>query len=119
MGQRRGLASSDVIKLNKMYRCNGEKPKPPAQPQPGNNYNQGHGFGGTNLNWGLRPQLAASFFRQLVSYFFQRNPRQSDENFSDPQNSGYGYMGRNSGYNGYNGYNNGYNGPYGGYGFKK
>lgn len=124
MGQRRGLASTDVIKLNKMYKCNVQNPKPPARPQPGHNnvgVNQGNGFGGgANPNWGFYPLQAVSFLGQLVSYFFQRNPRQSDGYESNPRNNGYGFTGRNNGYE-FNGQNGRYrsNGPYGGYRFQK
>lgn len=125
MGQRMGLASTDLIKLNRMYKCNGHNTAPSTRPQHGqNNYNnygaaQGNGFVGTN--WGYYPQQAASFLRQLVSYFFQRNPRQGDDYNTNSQNDGYGFSrGQSNGY-GFNGQNdrNGFNGPYGGYGFQK
>lgn len=113
MGQRRGLASTDTIKLNRMYKCHGQKPTAEHKPQPGQTNvgtNQGSGFGGSN--WGFYPQQAASFIRQLASYFFQRNPRQGDEYSSSAQNDEYGFNGQNGRY-GFNGPS----GPYGGYGF--
>lgn len=120
MGQRRGLASTDIIKLNKMYKCNGQTPsRPQPQPQPGlgsfgTNQGTGFGFGGASSNWGGQ---ATNFLRQLVSYFFQRSPRQSDAYGS---NDGYGFTGRNN--NGYGSNGQVFNRPHyggGGYGFQK
>lgn len=126
MGQRKGLASSDLIRLNRMYKCNGQNSAPSTRPQQGQNIfgaGQGSGFVGANQNqnWGYYPQQAASFLRQLVSYFFQRSPRQGDDYNS--QNNGYGFArSQNNGY-GFNGQNdrNGFNGPYRvrGYGLQK
>lgn len=105
-----------------MYKCHGQKPEP--KPQPGQTNvgvtNQGSGVGGPN--WGFYPQQAASFIRQLASYFFQRNPRQGDEYSSSPQSDEYGFNGQNggrgfTGQTGRYGFNGPY-GPYGGFGFQ-
>lgn len=132
MGQRNGLAPSDIIKLNKMYKCNGQRPSPAVsvnRPQPGQN-NGGFGsfFNGIRPNWSSYPQQANSFISQLVSYFFRRNPRQNDAEYTpNPQSNGYGFSRSPNQYNSFdnknynypnNNFNRQFNGGGGGYGFQ-